>query len=281
MSADPPASIEEMQRDVAAYFATDPPDRLFGSPPDMDTLRGTWFDIDCPSHYESIERYWVNKPYAFVVICRDTDEEKNRYRIVEPTLEEGERRIWVDLDDLVRRLLREYDPIELERRSQVVDAIEEVLATYGDPLPSESRYKLFYYLRRDYVGYDRIDPLMHDAHIEDISCDGPDRPVFIYHDDYADLQTNLVFEESTLESLVLQLAERAERHLSAARPKTTGTLPDGSRVQLTIDSDITAYGSNFTIRRFSEEPFTPVDLVRLNTFSLDEMAFLWFALEHN
>ena len=283
MSGDPdsPTPVETMQRAAADYFASDPPERPFGPPPDMDALQGAWFDEECPDQYEPLERYWVNKPYVFVVICRDTDVESNRYRIVEPTLEADERRIRSDLHDLVRRVLREYDPVELERRSQVVDAIEEVLATYGGSLPSESRYKLFYYLKRDYVGYDRVDPLMHDANIEDISCDGPDRPVFVYHDEYADLQTDLTFEASALESLVLQLAERAQRQLSAARPKTSGTLPDGSRVQLTIDSDITAYGSNFTIWRFSEEPFTPVDLVQLNTFSLDEMAFIWLALEHN
>lgn len=278
---DPPVPVEAMQRAAADYFTSDAPERPFGPPPDMDALQGAWFDEDRPGREKPVERYWVNEPYAFVVIYRDTDAAKNRYRIVEPTLEEDERRIRSDLHDLVRRVLREYDPAELERRSQVIDAIERVLVTYGGSLPADSRYKLFYYLKRDYLGYDRIDPLMHDTHVEDISCDGPDRPVFVYHEDYADLQTDLVFESSELESLVLQLAERAQRQLSAARPKTSGTLPDGSRVQLTIDSDITTHGSNFTVRRFSEEPFTPVDLVRLNTFSLDEMALIWLALEHN
>ena len=61
-----------------------------------------------------------------------------------------------------------------------------------------------------------------------------------------------------------------------------GALSDGSRVQATYGTkDISRRGSNFTIRKFSDKPMTPVDLIRLKTADVSVLAYLWFAIEHN
>ena len=60
-----------------------------------------------------------------------------------------------------------------------------------------------------------------------------------------------------------------------------GTLPDGSRVQLTFGSDVSTRGSNFTIRKFANVPLTPVDLIETGTFSVEQMAYFWLAIENN
>jgi len=44
---------------------------------------------------------------------------------------------------------------------------------------------------------------------------------------------------------------------------------------------VSDHGTNYTIRQFKDVPFTPVDLINWNTFSLDEMAFLWLCIENN
>src|SRR2546422_5966504 len=58
------------------------------------------------------------------------------------------------------------------------------------------------------------------------------------------------------------------------------TIPDGSRLQATLGMHVTKRGSSFTIRRFKENPFTPLDLVRFKTMSPDMMAYLWLAIEN-
>jgi flagellar protein FlaI len=40
-------------------------------------------------------------------------------------------------------------------------------------------------------------------------------------------------------------------------------------------------GPNFTIRQFSSVPDTPVDLINWGTFSVQQMAYLWLAIENN
>lgn len=141
--------------------------------------------------------------------------------------------------------------------------------------------KLRYYLRRDFVGYGKIDPIMRDRYVEDISCDGSGMPVFVYHNGYRDLKSNLTFDEKRLNAYVMRLAQRAGKHLSVADPLVDASLPDGSRAQLTLGGEVTTYGSNFTVRKFAEVPFTPIDLIDWGTFSLEQMAFLWLAVENN
>ena len=75
-------------------------------------------------------------------------------------------------------------------------------APYGVEVDMPTFYRLFYYLNRSFRGYGRLDPLMHDPHIEDISCDGPEMPVYASHDDYTDIATNVVFEREELDTFV-------------------------------------------------------------------------------
>jgi flagellar protein FlaI len=122
---------------------------------------------------------------------------------------------------------------------------------------------------------------MYDPHIEDISCDGPSLPVFVYHDDYTDIETNVVYEPEELNNFVIQLAQRSGRHISVSDPVLSTTLPDGSRIELALGEEVTPKGSAFTIRKYADEPFTPIDLLNYGTFDLRMLAFLWLAIENN
>lgn len=122
---------------------------------------------------------------------------------------------------------------------------------------------------------------MRDRNVEDISCDGPGVPVFVYHRRHRDLETNVVFEEEELNSFVVRAAQQAGKHVSVANPLVDASLADGSRVQLTLGREVSSRGSNFTVRRFADVPATPVDLVEWNTFSTETMAYLWLALEND
>ncbi|HID41941.1 MAG TPA: type IV secretion system protein VirB11, partial [Pyrodictium sp.] len=92
--------------------------------------------------------------------------------------------------------------------------------------------------------------------------------------------TNIVFEtEEELDSFVMKLAQRTGKTVSAAQPLLDGTLPDGSRVQITYGKDIARRGSNFSIRKFTKEPLTPVDLINYGTANEEIFAYLWSAIE--
>jgi len=233
-----------------------------------------------PELGREVERYWVNAPFAYVSLSYDDAENEYHYEVVEPSLDEDEL-------DLLERLFEDVrDPLLYREdvSDDPVDALREEtrrrLEEYGVGTDTETFYRLFYYLHRSFLGYGKIDPVMHDPHVEDISCDGTNLPVFVYHEEYTDVETNVVFEDE-LDDFVVQLAQRSGRHASVSEPVVSTTLPDGSRVELALGEEVTPRGSAFTIRKYAEEPFTPVDLMEYGTYDDRMLAFLWLAIENN
>ncbi|MFC7134503.1 MULTISPECIES: type II/IV secretion system ATPase subunit [Salinibaculum] len=237
--------------------------------------------FDGLSGYEEIDRYWVDAPFSFVSINYDPEAQEHYYYVVEPELDDLERDLLDRLYEDIRDPLLYRDDVEDDPERALREELRERLEEYGVTIEEETFYRLFYYLHRSFQGYGRLDPLMYDPHIEDISCDGPGLPVFVYHDDYTDIETNLVYESEELNNFVIQLAQRSGRHVSVSDPVVSTTLPDGSRIELALGEEVTPKGSAFTIRKYAEEPFTPIDLLNYGTFSLRMLAYLWLAIESN
>ncbi|RDI70956.1 type II/IV secretion system ATPase subunit [Halopelagius longus] len=242
---------------------------------------GAFGTFDPPDSESVVDRYWVNAPYAHVVVTYDDEASEHRYYAVEPDLDEFQR----DLLDRVREDIR--DPLlyrtsaEPNEEETLRKELRLLLEQYGVDIEMRQFHALLYYLHRDFRGYGRIDPLMRDPRIEDISCDGYDLPIFAYHDDYTDIETNVSFGSEELDSFVIRLAQRSGRHVSVGDPVLGTTLPDGSRAELALGEEVTPRGSAFTIRMYADEPFTPVDLIRNGTFSVEQMAYLWLCIENN
>jgi flagellar protein FlaI len=138
-----------------------------------------------------------------------------------------------------------------------------------------------YYIIRDFLGYGKIDALMKDQLIEDISADGVDIPIYIWHRDYESLPTNIRFSTSTeLNSFIVRLAYLSKKNISLAMPILDASLPDGSRIQMTYGNEITRRGSTFTIRRFRLDPLTITDLISMGTLSSEMAAYYWYAIEN-
>ncbi|MFW6385421.1 MAG: type II/IV secretion system ATPase subunit, partial [Halodesulfurarchaeum sp.] len=231
---------------------------------------------------EEIDRYWVNAPFAFVSVNYDAEANDHKYVIVEPDLDEFERELLEEIFEDLRNTLifeAEYDPENPE--ATLKGHLRDRLERYGVSVDTNTFYSIFYYLYRAFQGYGKIDPIMHDPHIEDISCDGYDLPIFVYHDEYTDVETNREYEEAELDNFVIRLAQQSGQHISVGDPVRGTTLPDGSRAELALGKEVTPRGSAFTIRKYAEEPFTPATLVDLGTYSLDQMAYLWMAIENN
>ena len=238
--------------------------------------------------YEEVRRYWVKAPYAYVSIVYNDEQNDHRYVVVEPEMDQSERALMGEFDERLSTALlfedveeHEHDDRVEEKVRRLEDKVLELAAEYNIDASDESFHKLLYYLERNYIFYNKIDPFMNDPHVEDISCDGDDKFIFVFHQDYNDLMTNVKFQRDELRSFIVQLAQRSGEHISAADPMCDASLPDGSRAQLTLGNEITTDGSTFTIRLFKEIPFTPVDLLKYRTFDVNQMAYLWLAIEHD
>jgi len=148
-----------------------------------------------------------------------------------------------------------------------------------DAEAKKSKEKIFYHIFREFLGYGKIDVIMEDVGIEDISCDGHEVPIFIYHKKYDAIISNVMFDDEVqLNSFVVRLAQICGKQISIFSPIVDGKLPDGSRLQCTLARTVTR-GSTFTIRKFKENPLTPIDLIDFQSISIDMAAYFWMAIE--
>jgi len=157
--------------------------------------------------YEEIDRYWVNAPFAFVSINYDPEESEHLYYVVEPELAADEYELLELLfEDIRDPLVYRPDIADEDVESVLREELREHLERYGAEVDGATVHRLFYYLFRAFRGYGKIDPIINDPHVEDISCDGYELPIFVYHDEYTDVKTNVSFEREALDNFVVRLA---------------------------------------------------------------------------
>jgi flagellar protein FlaI len=230
------------------------------------------------------EVYPVQEPYVYAAIIKDPKTQKIMYKIIEPTLQKDEKERLEEIKTfLIDELNVSLKEIETKEKAEnyLKEKTKETIRKYRIKVPPEAIDKLVYYIIRDFIGYGKIDALMKDQLIEDISADGVNIPLYVWHRMYESLPTNIIFEDETeLNSFIIRMAYLAGKNISIASPILDASLPDGSRVQLTYGSEVTRRGSTFTIRRFKVDPLTISDLIAFNTVSSEMAAYLWYLIEN-
>jgi archaeal flagellar protein FlaI len=236
-------------------------------------------DLPGDASLATLERYWVVEPYSYVKIERVRNEGFT-YIVVEPTISQKEKTILMETYAHLRDIII-YDNTEKSKNERVDPAAVARIIRQFDPDITEDRVDILnYYIRRDLTGYGPLEVLMRDPALEDLSCNGHDLPVFIYHREYGSLPTSIYFTEGELNQFVLKLAQKANKQMSLSNPMVDATLPNGARIQITYSAVVSTKGSSFTIRKFRAEPMTPLDLIRFGTYNAQTLAFLWLAIEH-
>ncbi len=232
---------------------------------------------------EEIDFYPLNEPYAYARILKDAGSLDKYYRVEEPTLKKDEYEI---LNFIQETLIRTIDVRLDQLESDVVDDflvknVDQIIKDYKIKIDSTLKGKILYYIARKFIGYGRLDPLMRDSNIEDISCDGSGVPIFLFHRIHSSVKSNVKFDdEDELSAFVVLLAQKCDKYISTAEPMLDATMPDGSRIQMTLSTEITTKGSTFTIRKFRDDPITPTDLIGYGTMSAEIVAYMWLAVEH-
>ncbi|MBO8181859.1 MAG: type II/IV secretion system ATPase subunit [Archaeoglobus sp.] len=240
--------------------------------------------FEVPEGWTQIESYPLSGKYAFasVHILYKPEEDEYLYYVNEPKLNEEEYRLAEEIIDKLGYVVLKPERITGRSSEELLrEEVDKILSDYRIELEGSDFFRVFYHVLKKTVLYDRITPLMLDPSIEDISCNGHEKPIYIFHRKYTNLKTNLVFESSdVLDAFVIKLAQRCGKHISVAEPMVDATMPDGSRIQMTLGREVTDHGSTFTVRKFRKEPITPVSLIKWGTFSAEQMAYLWLCIEN-
>jgi flagellar protein FlaI len=208
---------------------------------------------------EELEITPVKPPFTYARVIYDNEESEYLYETFEPELNPRDRELLEMVKDALARTL-EYDVETFgskDKEEYLKESVESFIRSRSLNIDKATTEKLIYFIVRDFVGYGPIDVLMSDANIEDISCDGTDVPLFIFHKKYESLKASGRFpDDEILNSFVVYLGQRCGKQISVANPILDGTTWEGHRVQ------------------------APIELIQFNTASPEMVAYLWIAMEH-
>lgn len=161
-----------------------------------------------------------------------------------------------------------------------VKKVDELLKFYLPMLDFEMREKLITYIVQKSLDLGFVDILISDSNIEEITINGSDSFVMIYHRKHGWLKTNLQFlSDDEIKNISLRIALENKKFYSNLTPLLDAHLRGGHRVNATLDT-ISKKGSTITIRRFSDKPWTVSDLINSKTSSSVALAIIWIAIEN-
>ncbi len=234
------------------------------------SLDGPLTDIDVT--------YAVSPPFIYVRIKFDGEEVV--YNVLEPALGEvQQKRLGIIEKNLEKMISSKIVAIKAEEREVFLrQKFEEIIQMFNWKLTEAYKDRMFFYLRKKYLGYDRIEVLMKDHYIEDVSCNGPNNYLYIFHRIYGSIRSTISYGDVELNRFVMRMAQISGKHISILQPIKDIALPDGSRANLTLGTEVTKKGATFTIRKFKERPISPIELIEYNSIDPALLAYLWTLL---
>jgi len=241
-----------------------------------------------PPDYIDVSRYQIRQDLAEVVIAAPSNRfAEPVYFCIEAPLTDSEKAAVEKVKDILTKELDfpKFEDLE-EVRKAVLQGAAKVLKKYGKALgvnPNDSSLmtKLQYYIERDMMGFGPLNVIFEDDRVEDISCNGVNVPVYVYHRDFESIPTNIVFTtRKALDDYIIHLVHKANKHISSAFPIVDAMIYGKHRLAATFREEVSPRGSTFTVRKFRERPFTITELIQAKVINSLLAAYLWLLIEN-
>lgn len=237
-----------------------------------------------PKGLKIIEKYPLYEPFSQVAIVQSPKTGEYMYMLDELQLDPLERGVYNRILEILLAEINSPKEEIADPRRFFAEEAKKIVDKYRISLgwlPDVSWYKILYHAERDLVGFGKIDALMRDPNIEDISCDGVNKSVYIWHRKFESIETNLQFEnDEGLDNMIVKLVHMGGKHVSSAFPIVDASLPGKHRLAVCYRREVTPFGTAFTIRKFREDPYSIIDLINIGTFSEEMAAYFWMCLEN-
>ncbi len=230
-------------------------------------------------------RYMVIAPFVSIHIYWNPEISELVYEVEEPIISEEDKKNLLRIERAMREMVNVNLSVGKKSVEELIDYVDKtarlIISELGLKIEEGVFENMIYYLYRDFVGLNEIEPLMKDYFIEDIECNGIGEPIYLVHRVFRNIKTTLKYSDvEKLANFVEKLAQKTGRYISYASPILDGSLPDGSRVNATYTKDITSKGPTFTIRKFTKVPWTPTQLIGFNSLSPEMLAYFWILLQY-
>ncbi|XRO75437.1 type II/IV secretion system ATPase subunit [Methanocaldococcus sp. 28A] len=221
-----------------------------------------------------LDSYVVNVDDISVEVVIKKEEGYLYYLIPEiEKIENSLSKLSKDNINLIKMQIGELGLIEYK---QIKEYLSDFSVRYNLSIPYIDSLAKYFYLISGRLGLLEI-PL-NDDQLEEVMVNGYNVPVFVFHRKHQMCETNIILDRNEVDRIIESIANLVNRPIDSRVPMLDAFLPDGSRVNATT-ADITMNGATLTIRKFSKNPLTVIDLINFGTLDLDVAAFLWQVVE--
>jgi pilus assembly protein CpaF len=167
-----------------------------------------------------------------------------------------------------------YDPhleqSDLELR--VRQTLQSVINAENTPLAAADRNRIAQEVADEILGLGPLEPLLRDGEITEIMVNGPN-DIFVERSGKIFPVDARFTGDTHLRRTIDKIVSRVGRRIDESSPMVDARLADGSRVNAVI-APIALDGSILTIRKFSQDPFTDLDLIAFGTLTVQGRDFL-------
>jgi pilus assembly protein CpaF len=170
------------------------------------------------------------------------------------------------------------DPLRLEQlRSEVDATVTEIIARRPGAGSAEDVARLRQEIIHECLGLGPLEDLMADPEVSEIMVNGPER-IYIERRGRIELSDMKFNDTHQLRLVIERIISPIGRHIDEAVPMVDARLPDGSRVNATIEPLSVDYPT-ITIRRFSKDRLTAEDLIGKGSLTVEMGDLLRAAVE--
>ena len=150
-----------------------------------------------------------------------------------------------------------------ELKSEVETAVSQIIAAHKDIGSAEEVAVLRQEVFDEALGLGPLEDLMRDPNITEIMVCGPQK-IYIEREGRIEKTPKRFIDERQLRLIIERIISPLGRRIDESVPMVDARLPDGSRVNATIEP-LTIDGSTITIRRFGKRRLNIEDLINRGT----------------
>jgi len=165
-------------------------------------------------------------------------------------------------------------------KSKFMEDASKLLKEKIPNIQKETEDFLIGILMQEMLGLGKIEFLINDPALEEIVITSSKEPVRAYHKKYGWLITNITPKsEADINNYANIIARRVGRQVSILNPLLDAHIVTGDRANAVL-YPISTKGHTITIRKFSRDPWTIIDLIENKTVSKEIAVILWLAIEY-
>ncbi|MFC2174400.1 ATPase, T2SS/T4P/T4SS family [archaeon] len=179
---------------------------------------------------------------------------------------------------LVEGVVKAFREAAKQEDTDVEEVFEEYCEAQGLVLDEGQHEDLLRLMKYEVHGFSVLEPLLADESLEEITVNGIGEPIRVYRRGVGWLEADVAFlDAKKVVGVINRIARSLGRRITLQKPRINACLPNGSRLHAAIPP-VTKQPC-LTIRKFTEKPLSPRQLIDNETISAEAMAFLWMAMQ--